>query len=116
MKDVKRGHIWEIDLTPTKGAEIEKVRPCVVVSSDTLGVLPLRLVVPITTWNESFSYHVWHVRITPNLQNGLQKESSADAFQTRSVSIERFMTFKGCVSDDQLDDIVSAIGLVIEIV
>jgi mRNA interferase MazF len=48
MKNIKRGQVWEIDLTPTKGAEMEKVRPCVVVSSDTLGVLPLRLVVPIT--------------------------------------------------------------------
>ncbi len=52
MKNIKRGQVWEIDLTPTKGAEMEKVRPCVVVSSDTLGVLPLRLVVPITEWNE----------------------------------------------------------------
>jgi mRNA interferase MazF len=116
MKNIKRGQVWEIDLTPTKGAEMEKVRPCVVVSSDTLGVLPLRLVVPITEWNEGFSNHVWHVKIKPNLQNGLQKESSADAFQARSVSIERFITLKGSVSKDQLDDIVSAIGLVIEIV
>jgi mRNA interferase MazF len=80
MKNIKRGQVWEIDLTPTKGAEIEKVRPCVVVSSDTLGVLPI------------------------------------STFQARSVSIERFITLKGSVSKDQLDDIVSAIGLVIEIV
>lgn len=43
-----RGEIWLVDFDPAVGAEIGKVRPAVVVSLDTVGPLPLRLIVPIT--------------------------------------------------------------------
>ena len=115
MKNINRGQIWAVNLNPTRGAEMEKERPCVVVSSDTIGKLPLRLVVPVTEWNNSYADHIWHVRIEPNSKNGLNKVSSADAYQVRSVSIERFKTCKGFVSQAELDDIVAAIGFVIEI-
>ncbi len=32
----KRGEIWLIDLEPTKGDELKKQRPAIVISSDTL--------------------------------------------------------------------------------
>lgn len=41
----KRGEIWLVNLEPTIGAEIRKTRPAVVVSSDFIGKLPLKLVV-----------------------------------------------------------------------
>ena len=41
-----RGEVWLINLDPTMGAEIRKTRPAVIVSSDAVGVLPLRVVVP----------------------------------------------------------------------
>ena len=46
----RRGEIWLVDLNPTRGAEFRKTRPVVVVSSDEIGVLPIRLVAPITEW------------------------------------------------------------------
>ena len=42
----KRGEIWRVDFNPTKGAEIQKQRPAVVISSDALGKLPLKIVAP----------------------------------------------------------------------
>lgn len=30
----RRGQIWDIQLNPTKGVEIAKIRPCIVVSYD----------------------------------------------------------------------------------
>ena len=46
----KRGEIWLIDFDPALGAEIQKIRPAVIISMDTIGRLPLRMVVPVTDW------------------------------------------------------------------
>ena len=45
---MNRGELWLIDLEPTIGAEIKKTRPVIIVSSDTIGILPLKVIVPIT--------------------------------------------------------------------
>jgi mRNA interferase MazF len=50
-----RGEIWMIDFDPAVGAEIQKVRPAVVISVDTVGRLPLRLVVPVTDWKPRYA-------------------------------------------------------------
>ena len=39
MKRIARGQVWDVSLNPMQGAEIQKVRPCVVVSGDQIGVL-----------------------------------------------------------------------------
>ncbi len=46
-----RGEIWLVNFNPQIGAEIEKLRPAVVVSINAIGRLPLRIVVPITAWS-----------------------------------------------------------------
>ncbi len=79
-----------INLSPTVGAEMKKLRPAVIVNDDALGKLPLKIIVPITDWKEKFEKASWMVKLTPNAQNGLSKISSADCFQVRSVSINRF--------------------------
>jgi mRNA interferase MazF len=43
-----------VDFDPTKGAEIQKRRPAVVISSDAVGKLPLKLVAPVTNWSSAF--------------------------------------------------------------
>ena len=48
----KRGEVWLVSLDPTVGSEIRKTRPTVVVSSDSVGVLPVKIVAPITDWKE----------------------------------------------------------------
>jgi mRNA interferase MazF len=85
----KRGEVWTVDFDPTKGAEIQQQRPAVVISSDSIGKLPLKLVVPVTGWKPAFESNLWHVRLNPTPQNGLTKPSAADALQVRSVSIDR---------------------------
>jgi len=47
---VKRGDIYWVDLDPTRGSEIRKTRPCLIVSPDDMNsVLPRILVAPITS-------------------------------------------------------------------
>lgn len=79
----KRGEIWIVNFDPTVGTEIRKTRPAVVVSSDAIGILPIKLIAPITEWKEYYSYNIWHVRIEPDSSNGLVKPSAIDALQLR---------------------------------
>jgi mRNA interferase MazF len=109
-----RCEVWLINLDPTLGAEIRKTRPVVIVSSNATGVLPLRVVVPLTDWKSHYQQAAWMVKISPNEINGLVKESAADTFQIRSVSTVRFVRKMGEISLDEMDKIVHAIGLVVE--
>jgi mRNA interferase MazF len=61
-----RGEVWLVNLEPTVDSEIRKTRPCAIVNDDAIGVLPLKVIVPITDWKESFSIRPWMVRIEPN--------------------------------------------------
>ncbi len=45
---MKQNEIWLINLDPTQGAEIKKIRPAIIVNDDRLGKLPLKVIVPIT--------------------------------------------------------------------
>jgi hypothetical protein len=40
---------------PSVGAEIQKVRPALVINLDAIGRLPLRAVVPITDWKSQYA-------------------------------------------------------------
>jgi len=80
-----------INLDPTIGAEIHKSRPVVIVSVDEIGILPLRVIEPITEWKDQYLQTSWMIPILPVVKSGLNKRSAADAFQIRSVSKERFI-------------------------
>jgi mRNA interferase MazF len=107
----KRGDVWLIDFDPSVGAEIRKIRPAVVISLDTVGRLPLRLVVPLTDWKPQYAGYPWFVEIPASSANGLTKDSGADAFQTKSISLSRFVDRLGELTSSQLDEIAEAIGL-----
>ncbi len=106
-----RGEIWLVDFDPSVGAEIQKVRPALVISVDSIGRLPLRLVVPLTDWKPQYANFPWFVWLPADLQNGLSKDSGADAFQTKSVSLTRFVCSMGVVTLAQLDAVASAVAL-----
>jgi mRNA interferase MazF len=54
-----RGDIWLVNLDPTIDSEIRKTRPCAIVNDDAIGVLPLKIIVPITDWKEAFKIRPW---------------------------------------------------------
>lgn len=111
---VKRGEIWLVNLDPTLGAEIQKTRPVIVVNSDSIGALPIRLVAPITEWKDYFSGNVWHVKLGPNTTNGLTKPSVVDTLQLRGVDTLRFIRKLGEVSPQMMRTVVMAIAAVIQ--
>lgn len=97
MRIIRRGQIWYVDLRPTKGAEIRKERPCVVVSSDVIGKLPLKLIVPLTEWNELYKNSPWLIKIEPDSLSNLDKPSAADAFQVICGSRKAYNIQRCCI-------------------
>ncbi len=110
---MKQSEIWLIDLDPTKGAEIQKKRPAIIVNDDRLGKLPLKIIVPITDWKDRYDNAPWMVKLEPNATNGLSKASSADCFQIRSLSQERLIKKIGNIDSTTLDEIKEAIKKVL---
>lgn len=110
----KRGEIWLVNLDPTVGSEIKKTRPALIVSSDALGRLPLRLIAPITEWKDHFKGSIWHVRIDPDSRTGLSKTSSIDALQLRGVDTSRFIKKLGSIPSPAMEEVVAAIAAVVE--
>ncbi len=112
----RRGEIWQINLDPTIGAEIQKTRPVVVISSDAAGKLPIKLIAPITGWDARYAGNFWHVRIGPGKNNGLTKDSTVDVLQTRGVDTGRFIKRLGHVDAAIMDDIAAAMAALVEYV
>jgi mRNA interferase MazF len=112
---MRRGEVWLINLDPTVGAEIKKTRPAVIVNDDAIGILPLKVIVPVTEWKDRYAVAPWLVRLEPDAENGLDKPSAADAFQVRSVAQERFVRRLGKLSDTVMQEITKALAIVLSI-
>jgi mRNA interferase MazF len=112
---MKQNEVWLINLDPTIGAEIKKTRPAVIVNDNSLGKLPLKIIVPVTDWKDRYEIASWMVKIEPNSKNGLTKESSADCFQVRSLSQDRFVKRLGVLSDSVMDEIRIGLSKVLSI-
>jgi len=68
---MRRSEVWFINLDPTVGAEIKKTRPAVIANDDAIGILPLKVIVPITEWKDRYAVGPWMVRLEPDAENGL---------------------------------------------
>jgi mRNA interferase MazF len=112
---MKRSKVWLINLDPTVGAEIRKTRPAIIVNHDGLGILPLRVVVPITDWKDRYAVADWMVKVDPDTINNLTKPSAADCFQVRSVSQNRFVRKLGQMEDKKMAEIEQALTIILNI-
>ncbi|MDR3133682.1 MAG: type II toxin-antitoxin system PemK/MazF family toxin [Prevotellaceae bacterium] len=110
---MKQGEIWLVDLNPTIGAEMQKVRPALIVNVDALGKLPLKVIVPVTDWKEQYVAALWMQKIVPNKENGLEKKSAIDCFQIRCVAQERLVRKIGIISFNELEEIKSKIAIIV---
>ena len=112
---MKRSEIWLINLDPSIGAEIRKKRPAIIVSVDTIGILPLRVIVPITEWKQRYREASWLVHLTPDSENKLEKPSCADTFQVRSISKQRIINRIGKMNPVKMKEIEIALSKVLGI-
>ena len=102
-----------VQFAPGSGSELTNPHPAVVLSRDDVGVLPLRVVVPITSFQPRFANVPWMVVINANATNGLRHKSVADCFQPRSFDVGRFREKWGEVTAEQADEIARVVAEVL---
>ncbi len=110
---MRKGEIWLVNLDPTIGTEINKTRPAVIVNDDAIGVLPLKVIVPITDWKDRYAIRPWMVYLEASLANGLTKPSAVDTFQIRSVSETRLLKRLGTLSEIEIVLVSQALATVL---
>ena len=110
----RRGEVWNVNLDLTVGPEIQTVCPAVVISSDSIGDLPIKWVLPITVWKDQFSGNIWHIRIKPNDTNGLTKVSAVDTLQLRGMTVKRFISRGGRLNATLINEITAMIAAITE--
>lgn len=106
----KRGEVWWVDFDPKKGAEMGSVHPALVVSRDDAGKLPLRVIVPITTFQSQFAGVPWMVELDATKVNGLSHKSVADCFQPRSFDLSRFIRRGGQLEAVKVEEIARTVA------
>ncbi len=106
-----RGEIWLVDLNPTRGQEIQKTRPVVIISAKIFDSIPLRIIIPIASWQEKFNDRPFMVPIFASPENGLDRDSAGNVLQVRSLSTERFVKHLGRVNNETLQELLS--GLIV---
>ena len=111
LSNPKRGEIWLVNLNPTRGQEIQKTRPAIIVSSNLFNSISLRIAIPITSWQAKFQNKPFMIKIAADSQNGLDWDSAGNVLQVRSLSTERFVKKLGETTPAILRDLL--IGLAI---
>ena len=56
VEDIKRDEIYLVKLNPTVGSEIQKTRPCIVISPNEMNVLKTVIVAPMTSKGFDFIF------------------------------------------------------------
>ncbi|MBH0200929.1 MAG: type II toxin-antitoxin system PemK/MazF family toxin [Nitrospira sp.] len=97
-----RGEVYLIDLDPTRGSEIRKTRPCIVVSPDELNQhLPTVIVAPMTTGGQAYP---WRVRCRFRNRSGFMAID-----QLRTVDSERLVKRLGRVTPGTLTAVLAVL-------
>ena len=99
---VKRGEIWLVNLDPTIGSEIRKMRPCLVVSpSDMHDHLRTVIVAPMTTGGQAYPWR-------PACR--VQKKAGFVALdQIRTVDTERLVKSLGRLDAGTLAEVLEGL-------
>ena len=97
-----------MDLNPTRGAEINKVRPCIIVSPDEMNSsLSTVMVVPLTsTPPRSLPTRIL---IKPSSMNKLSNESYAVLDQLKTIDKRRIIEDWGEISENEKMEITNTL-------
>ena len=100
---VRRGDVWLVQLNPTRGREMRKTRPCVVVSPDDLNAhMGTFIVAPLTTGSHPYPFRI-PVRFAG-------KGGHVVLDQLRTVDRERLVKRLGALSASTLGKLLAVLG------
>lgn len=100
---IGRGDVYQVQLDPTRGSEIRKTRPCVVISPDELNShLRTVIVAPMTTKGAPYPW-----RVSTRFKN---KEGTVAIDQLRTVDRERLVKRLGALPNETLRQVLARLG------
>ncbi len=104
---MRRSEVVLVDLEPTIGAEINKTRPCLIISPDEMNdVLRTVQIAPITSVERELPTRVF---IKASRGSGLDKDSYVVLDQLKTIDKKRVMRSIGKISDDELEEVCDAL-------
>jgi mRNA interferase MazF len=98
---VLRYEIYLVKLNPTVGSEIQKTRPCIVISPDEMNILKTVIIAPLTSKGFDF---IFRPKITFQDKNGLVLLD-----QIRTVDKSRLTKKIGVVEEKKAQEIADVI-------
>ena len=102
-----RGNIWLVELTKTPsdivGHEEGKTRPCLIIVNNPK--VRMTTIIPLTG-NLKANRFTHSYTVKKSSKNGLTTDSIALIFQIRSLSYERFVTYRGKIDNQDLTRIL----------
>ncbi|MBE0514407.1 type II toxin-antitoxin system PemK/MazF family toxin [Sulfurimonas sp.] len=105
--DIKRFEVYLVKLNPTVGSEIQKTRPCIVISPNEMNVLKTVIVAPMTSKGFDF---IFRPKIKFKNKNGLVLLD-----QIRTVDKTRLVKKLGNVDKQTSQDISSMLVQIFEL-
>ena len=113
MIDFKQLDIYWVDLEPTKGAETQKLRPCVIIQSDLVNAQSKTLIVaPLLPSHKEWPFAV---NITPTKKNGLDKDRHVNLKQLRAIDVLRISKKQGRLEDKYINSIKSTLMIIFDL-
>ena len=113
MTEFKQLDIYWVDLEPTKGAETQKLRPCVIIQSDLVNVQSKTLIVaPLLPNHKTWPFAV---NLMSTNDNGLDKDRHINLKQLRAIDISRIGKKQGKVENQYLQAIKQALTIVFDL-
>lgn len=111
----KRGEIWLLDWSPSRGSEQAGFRPALIIQTDAANSnpgYPNTIVLAVSTKGKTVPFHI---PLKPNRQNGLTETSFVKCEQVLTVAKERLARKLGVIAEGDLQQIKQAIRLVLEV-
>ena len=108
-QDILRGEVWWVSLDPAQGSEIQKTRPCVVLTHDTLNKLR-RTVVVIPLSGSAKAHPPITIPVTCE-----GKSAVAVIDQVRAVAKSRLRSKMEDMAPNHLNAIAVALGTILEL-
>ncbi len=113
MIKIFRGEVYYVDLEPTKGSEMQKNRPCVVVSNNAINFNASVIVIcPITdSYGKNSPIHI----LIPEKEGGLIKPSIVHCGQVRAIDKSRLGNKSGDLSEETMNEVTVGIAYAMDI-
>lgn len=104
---MRKFELYSVNLDPTIGAEMQKTRPCLIISPDEMNAyLRTAMIVPLTSTSRALPTRVL-IKATP--QSGLNNDSYAAIDQIKTIDKSRLGRLIGEISESEKHEITTVL-------